>query len=413
MTEAERSPQILRQISIRSVMALLVGGAWSRSDLARQTQLSKQTMSDVIRTLEHSGWVKNIGTRSGGMGRSAMLYEIDRDAGAVMGLDIGASWLRIDLCDVLGRPLGQRELRTDSLSADRLMTDIVAIAADLQAECGQGRMLRQACLATPGVVNPETGHLSLAANVPALSGLDLARTLSQGLDCPAIVENDVNAAILGERWAGAARDTDFAAYVGLGTGVGLGLIAGGRLMRGATGAAGEVAHLPLGLDSLEPESLSRGTLERALGLRTTLAAYARPGQGTRATVEAFSAALDRREPEAEATLARIAELAAQLALSVQVMFDPGVIVLGGVMGLIPAVFAASEAELRRRAPRPARLVPAATGLRATVTGATYLALTAMYNQVFSPRLDGAAPTRWSLDQPWPIPPAAAPEPAGE
>jgi predicted NBD/HSP70 family sugar kinase len=397
MIRKDKPPQTLRQMSISSVMSILIRGPRSRADLAIDTGLSKQTMSEAIRALEGAGWVHDVGTTTGRLGRSAILYEIDSRAGAVLGLDIGATRFKLSLSDVRGAELAAREMPTASLGSGRLVAAIVEQALALVAEAAAGRPLRHACLATPGVVHPETGRLTMAPNLPALAGIDLADALHDGLGCEVIVENDVNAAIVGERWQGEAQQAEHAAYLALGTGIGLGLVAAGRLMRGATGAAGEVSYLPIGHDSLDPESIERGALERSLGLRAVLADFAAPG-GTANTISAFCAALAAQAPGALAARTRIGELGALLALSVQAMFDPEVIVVGGTLGLIPSVFSALEGELARRTARRVNLVRGSLGLRATVTGASFLALTGMFNQMFSPLLD-----RQALNLPWPVP----------
>lgn len=402
MIQDDQTPPLLRQMSIGSVMGILLRGPRSRADLAVDTGLSKQTMSEAIRALEAAGWVHDVGTTSGKLGRSAILYEIDSRAGAVLGLDIGASRFSLALSDVRGRPLALREIATGSLDPGRLPQEILTHALALVAEAGQGRALRHACLATPGVVTPETGRLALAPNLPGLMGIDLAAELGAGLGCPVIVENDVNAAIVGERWLGVARQAEHAAYIALGTGIGLGLISGGRLMRGATGAAGEVSYLPIGRDSLEPESIERGALERSLGIAAVLAEFVSPA-GTAETIAGFLRALEAGDARALAAQARIGELGALLALSVQAMVDPEVIVVGGRLGLIPAVFAALERELARRTARRVNLVRGGLGLRATVTGATHLALTGMFHQTFVP------PNRAPLNLPWPVQEAEAAE----
>ncbi|MBP0615805.1 ROK family protein [Jiella mangrovi] len=402
MVPETKSPPILRQISIQSVMKILVKGPRSRADLATDTGLSKQTMSDVIRTLETSGWVREVGTTTGRLGRSAILYEINGKAGVVLGLDIGASRFKLALSDVRGAPLAARELATASLNFERLVDEIVTRAREFVSEVAEGRPLRFTCLATPGVINPETGRLTMAPNLPALTGLDLTGALRKGLECDVIVENDVNAAIVGERWQGEARATEHAAYVALGTGVGLGIVSGGRLMRGATGAAGEVSYLPIGHDTLDPESIDRGALERSLGIGGVLADFTVPTGGAAATIEAFREALGAGDPKALAARQRIGELGAMLVLSVQAMFDPEVIVVGGVLGLAPPVFEALCEEVARRTRRKMALRRGALGLQATVTGATYLALTGMFTQMFSPKLE----RQW-LDLPWPTDERAA------
>ena len=388
---------ILHQASTRSVVTMLLAGQRSRVDLSRQTGLSKQTMSDAIRSLENAGWVRNAGVTTGNLGRSAVLYEIDARVGAVLAIDAGASRCKLVLSDVLGRPLAKREMRADALDAMGLLNDLQTLALELVREAADGRPLKGACLATPGVVNPDTGYLTLAPNLPALAGVDLVAILGDALGCPISVENDINAAVLGERWQGRARDCDFAAYMGLGTGVGLGLVAGGHLMRGATGAAGEVSYLPLGQDSLAPQSIERGALESALGIPGALAEFYGPGSST-ATIQNFVAALEAGDERARRALAAIGELGALLALSVQAMFDPEVVVVGGRLGLIDPVFREIALQLALRTSRQINLVPGALGLEATVTGATFVAVTDMYNRTFS---TPGLPRDWPLPVPQP------------
>ena len=222
---------------------------------------------------------------------------------------------------------------------------------------------------------------------------------AEALQCSVVVENDVNSALVGESWCGAANHLDDVAYVGLGTGVGLGLMVQGRLLRGATGAAGEIASLPIGA-----EALSRGTLERVLGVRSILAPLG-GADGPRERVAEFTRRLQAGDDGAEAILNRIGSLSAQLVLSVQAIVDPQAVVMGGMLGLVPGVVDATRDELAVRTSRPVPILQAGLGLRSAITGACYIALTGMYNAVFSPHLE----TRL-LDTPWPIAPPASETP---
>ncbi|SKA12699.1 ROK family protein [Consotaella salsifontis] len=397
MVQEEKKSPVLHHLSISAVVRILIKGARSRADLAVDTGLSKQTMSEAIRTLESAGWVHSVGVTSGRLGRSAILYEIDTRAGAVLGLDIGATRFKLLLSDVRGQPLAEREIPTSSLDPARLTQEIITQAKAFVGASAEGRPLRYVCLATPGVVTPQSGLLAMAPNLPALAGINLSHALREGLGCTVDIENDVNAAAVGERWQGEARSAHHAAYLALGTGIGVGLIADGRLLRGATGAAGEVSYLPIGTESLDKESISRGALERSLGVKAALADFASSRTAPQ-TVAAFLEALENDDQRAKQALKRIGELGALLVLSVQAMFDPQVIVLGGILGLAPPVLDALRHEISLRTARPVNLVRSALGLRAPVIGATQLALTGLFQEVFSPQAD-----RQSLQLAWPIP----------
>jgi len=98
-------------------------------------------------------------------------------------------------------------------------------------------------LVVPGTVNVEEGAVVKAPNLPCLDGFPLAATLTEQLDLPAILENDANAAAVGEMWQGAAVGCNTIICVTLGTGVGGGIILNGKLWRGVDGAAAEIGHM--------------------------------------------------------------------------------------------------------------------------------------------------------------------------
>ncbi|QUS37263.1 ROK family protein [Falsirhodobacter algicola] len=398
MSDNARPVPMLRQISTHAMMRHLVRGPRSRADLARDTGLSKQTTSDVIRILDAAGWVRELGLQSTGVGRSPLLYCVNPDAGAVLGADIGASRVVMELSDASGARLASHEARIDSIPPGRLIDTLLDGCSRFVAEAAGDRPLRFACFSTPGIVEPGTGRLSNVRNLPDLTGADLPGRFSAALGCSVVVENDVNSALVGESWCGAANLIDDVAYVGLGTGVGMGLMMQGRVLRGANGAAGEIASLPIGADSRDAEAPSRGTLERVLGVRAILAPLAASDRPSELIAE-FGRQLDAGDPEARAILERIGSLCAQLVLSIQAIVDPQAVIMGGMLGLVPGVVEATEAELAVRTARPVRILRAGLGLRSTITGAGYIALTGMYNSVFSPHLEAK-----QHDSPWPIAP---------
>jgi glucokinase len=117
-------------------------------------------------------------------------------------------------------------------------------------------------LAVPGTVNVAEGVVVKAPNVPCLDGFRLAAALESELEWPVILENDANAAAIGEMWQGAGRGHRTLICVTLGTGVGGGIILDGKLWRGADGSAAEIGHI--GVDPFAGVACmcgSRGCLE--------------------------------------------------------------------------------------------------------------------------------------------------------
>ncbi|MCE6075821.1 ROK family transcriptional regulator [Agrobacterium vitis] len=380
------TPPMLRQISVRAAMDILLHqGPTSRADLAKKTGLSKQTMSEVIRTLETAGWVRVKGIVSGKVGRSAVTYEVAPDAGFVIGMDIGATTIRVAIADIAGTIVHEVEKSTGEHGGEALLAHVSGI---VEASLKKARISRSkvllAAVAMPGVVDPETGRLSLAPNLSEIGSLDVIKSLQGIFRCDVIIENDVNAAVIGESWKGSGIGLDSVAFVSLGTGIGLGVLVNGKLMRGAKGAAGEIAYLPFGADPYSSESLERGALECAIGARGILERYGSPADDGM-TVRDILEAAEKGEAKALATVQETARLAALLVVSVHAMLDPGKIILGGNVGRNPLMVRMVKEALATSTRSNISLEASTLASRATLVGAVAIALNQLHNALFSPQ----------------------------
>src|SRR5262249_6840725 len=129
-------------------------------------------------------------------------------------------------------------------------------------------------MGSPGVIDPPSGGIVIAPNIPGLDQLDVQGALRTRLGVEVAIENDVNLAAIGEHWCGGSRGADTFVFIALGTGIGMGLCADGRLLRGARGAAGEIAYLPVGGDPYDARGQRLGTLESAIGSAAITERYA-------------------------------------------------------------------------------------------------------------------------------------------
>ncbi|MFT4537734.1 MAG: glucokinase [Planctomycetota bacterium] len=158
----------------------------------------------------------------------------------LVGLDFGGTSIKAGAADWDGKILQETSAPIElSAGADRVLDQ----AADLAREMGVQDKLGIGCA---GVFDRSNGTLIESPNLRALDGVRLAAELAKRLDIPAdcvAYENDANVAALGEQWLGAARGIDNVMVVTLGTGIGGGLVLGGRLFAGPGGMAGEVGHL--------------------------------------------------------------------------------------------------------------------------------------------------------------------------
>ncbi len=365
---------------------LLRDGSASRAGLSRSTGLSKQTMSEVIRVLTERGWVRESGMISGGVGRSAVRYEVDAAAGCVLGIDLGSSTIRATVANIAGAIVVDRETPADPRGGMHLVEQIGALKAAILEDAGvETNKLLQATVAIPGVMDPATGRLSLAPNLDDMGTIDVANALRQVLDCKVTFENDVNAGAIGEYWETRQPNVGYFAFISIGTGVGLGILVDGKLLRGASQAAGEVGYLPLGSDPFSPLSVERGALENALGAGGISGRYHQAGGPQGTPVREIFDRFNEGQRAAIVAIEESARLAALLVATVTAVIDPAKVVMGGNIGGRPELVDLIRKILPTCTRRPVPLECGLLGPRATVVGAAAIALGELHNSLFSPR----------------------------
>ena len=237
-------------------------------------------MAGALRTFEEAGLVREFGRTTGRRGPSASLYQRVSDAVLVLGVDIGARYVRSVLADLDGATVEELTLRLARPHAD----EVVAAVGELRAWIGDAAGRTElAVVGTPGVVDPASGRIGAAPNIEAWEGVLAERVLARALGLPVRIENDVNLAALGEQAHGGGRGAENFAYLTVGSGLGAGIVLNRRLHRGARGAAGEVGFLPVGDDPFAAtRRTEKGAMERQLSSAGLVAAAERLA-GTTAT----------------------------------------------------------------------------------------------------------------------------------
>lgn len=377
-------PPVARQISLYAVIqSILANGPTSRADLAKYTGLSKQTISDVVLELETAGWLKPHGRTAGKPGRSAVVYEINAGAGLAAAVDLGGTKLSVAIGDLLGNALAEATVPTDTRGGvhvvEQVALQIELLAKELNFPVGE---LKIVVLGTPGVFHPETAHIMVAPNIPSIGAIDVPRLLTARLAVPVIIENDVNLAARGEQWRGQGTGVRNFVFVALGTGVGMGIIADGHLLRGARGGAGEIGYLPIGGDPYDPRGFALGTFETAVGAAGIASRYAGFGGRYGATVRDIFAALEAGDAAASATIDETARLIAPAIAAVGATLDPEMVILGGSIGVRQELIDAVRRMLPRCTPSPPRVEASALGSRAGLVGALGVAVDRMHDALF-------------------------------
>lgn len=237
---------------------LVDDGARSRADLARETSLTRVTVSDLVAELIDEGFVTELGTRPGThMGKPATLVGISEEAPVTIALDLSADGtLAGGIVDLDGRILVREEVgftRGDSVS-------IIADLASRLRDSTTRRILGLG-IGTPGIVDPN-GTVVLAPNL-GWEDLDLAGQLSTAFGLPVHVGNDANVAAVAESAFGAGDDSGLL-LVTIGQGVGGGVLIDGRSLAGPLQSSGEIGHVVVDPAGRQCNCGNRGCLETFL-----------------------------------------------------------------------------------------------------------------------------------------------------
>jgi predicted NBD/HSP70 family sugar kinase len=371
-------PRLIRTLNEQLLLEQMRGnGPVSRTELATVSGLSKPTVGLALASLERDELVQHAGRRAGGRGRSASLYEIRKDAGFVLGLDVGREFVRGAVADLGGTVRGRESRPARSSSGVARVRELAALAGELlrDADVERNGTLLHTVVGSPGVVEPDGRTLRLAPNLPGWERPAVLRELRSLLGDETTIENDVDAAAVAERDHGHGRDVSTFAFVSVGTGIGMGLVLDGRLHRGAHGAAGEIAFLPF----------SGAPLESSASAAAVVKAAREAGARPRSARNVFAAAAAGDELAREVVAGEAAVVAHALA-SIVAVVDPDLIVLGGGIGRAPGFADEVTSQLARISPVVPDVRPSALGDDAVVDGCLAVGGDELWDRVLSSRV---------------------------
>lgn len=330
----------------RGNLALLVRtlrehGELSRAQLAVRSGLSKATVSSLVTDLEARGLVHDVGVSAGGQGRPGQLVALRPDSVCGVGLDVHVGHMGVLVTDLGGEVVAQKRITLDvpGLGPEKAMDQLAQLAADATKDLKNAVGVT---VSVPGLVDVAAGSVTFSPrlrwrDVALVDGL-AART---GLPLDRIaVDNDANLAAMAELTS--MTGVDDLVYLTGDFGIGGGVVAGGRLIRGSIGFAGEIGHMAM--DPLGPYCSCgrRGCWETQVGLGALLHACADPDDPIRdpaldldqrmRMIRARAAQHDRR------TLDALHQIGTALGLGVSFLvnlLNPAVVVLGGYFAALP------------------------------------------------------------------------------
>ncbi|WP_433045816.1 ROK family protein [Dactylosporangium sp. CS-033363] len=397
ITTTASTTSVLRVMNERAVFAETFRlGKVSRPELAQHTGLSKPTVAVALTNLERAGLLRRVGTRAGAAGRSAMLYEVRPEAGWVLAVDVGRSYVRVGLADLVGTIVARKDEPSRGTRARDLVVQLTRLAEELAGRAGITRDdITLAVFGTPGIHDKATGALHLAPNLPGWDRRGSVKRLAGIAGATYVVENDVDLAAVGEATYGLGRGVRHFVYVSIGTGTGMGIIIDGRLYRGFRGAAGEIGYLPIGEgDPLleKPAARPRGMFESVASADGIVGVARRLGLPDALTAKDVFDAARAGDETARLAVSREVDHVSHALAGITAVLDPELVVLGGGVGSqLGDLFTGPLTERLRTlvALRPPRIEVSTLGPDAVLLGALAIGLAEARTLV----LDRTAPAR--------------------
>lgn len=361
------APTLLRALNARGILeALARRGALTRSDLMRETGLSRTAVAQVVRMLESRGAVVPAGTASRTRGPAAGRVTLHGGLGGAAAVHVSHHRAHAAVVDAHGTILAEEDHELDPRK------DRAEEIAGLIATCARSARVdvRLVVLGVPGIV---TADGSIRDDQGPDGGI-FRNALAAHTGCSVQIENDVNLAALAEARSGAGRGLSAFALLMLEDGLGAGIVLDGMLHRGASGIAGEVGYLPQ-----PPLPIAAPVLGDTVVADLALANGRDPAE----PIVAHLAAAEAGDPAARRMVAEMARRLVIVAGSMALVLDPEAYVLAG-----HAVHPAFEAAVQRVAEEMGDLISlrflvSAFGREATMVGALSEATASLREHLFA------------------------------
>lgn len=219
--------------------------ATNRASISKFLQLSKPTVSEIVRQLLEEELILEVGSveSAASGGRKPVQLSFNHSKYYIIGIDIGGTSVVIGLVTLAGNVIAQQDIPTQRNLNDQFFETIAQRVEQMKVQCDvTDEQILGVGAGVPGTTNVETG---VVIDAPALSWKDfpVRKKLEEVFPYPIFVDNDVNSIVLGEYWRGIAKQKQNIIYIAIGTGIGSGIILNGLLYRGSHYSAGEIGYL--------------------------------------------------------------------------------------------------------------------------------------------------------------------------
>jgi predicted NBD/HSP70 family sugar kinase len=389
MAQTRATPPLLKNLNERTVLEAIRDGApISRAEISRRMGISKPTVSLALQSLLDAGLVREAADDPAGPSYGAVFFEPVPEAALVLGLDLGARFLRGAICDLGGEVRARQDVELVGADAAAVLDAFVSLRDSLVAATGlSDDLIDSAVVGVPAVVETATGVVGLTS-VEGLDGMHFGEAAAERLGVQVIVDNDTNLAAVGEQWRGVARGLEDFVFLSVGTGLGAGLVLRGEVHRGHNGAAGEVDLVSAGGNSdVDPCAGALSAVAQQLAAAWQGTTVLAPPYDPRAVFGAARAGDELARSIVDEEARRIALHVVPIAA----VADVALVVLGGGLGTNgDLLLAPVRKRLANWLPYPPRVEVSSLGEAAVLTGALAVGRRAALDNVFRNRASAPA-----------------------
>lgn len=355
---------LVREINLSLIMNYLREHApVSRAALAEMTGLNKTTVSSLVRELIDYHFVHEVGLDTAGVGRPAVLLELNPAAGHIVSVDIGVDYISVIRANFAAEVVWRHRESIRHSSRDAIITRLLNLICEAARPEGNEGPLLGVAVGVPGLVDESNGTLLFAPNL-GWRDVPMRAIVQEVCTAPVFVDNEANMAALGEYYFGSAQGCDDVLYISVEVGLGGAIVRNGVLFKGRTGFAGEFGHMTLKPDGELCNCGNRGCWETLVSQSAVFRSIRRAIESGRSSIltEMLNGDLDRL------TIPHVVEAARQgdpvtldvlnqvghyLGIGIASLvnaLNPELVVFGGMLSLaadflLPAV----EEEMKHRA----------------------------------------------------------------
>ncbi len=366
----------------------------SRADISNKTGLNRSTVSSIVNELVQEGLVRETELQKDRLGRPGMSLELNPDGAAAIGVEIGVDFATVLLADFVAQPIWRKRVAIDpAIGQNAFIKRAEALIQEALDYAGKKNTLPIGIgLGVPGLVDIHQGELKFAPNLKWYN-VPLREIMVERFEMPVYVENDANAAALGEYYFGVARGVENFVYLTSDIGLGGGIVLGGKLFRGSGGYAGEIGHMVVDPDGELCGCGRRGCWEPLVGPRAVvrrIQSLLRGGTDSLIYTLAnhdvrnitFDQVIEAAEQGDLVAVQALQDVAKWLGIGIANLvnvFNPELVVLGGALARasktsIPVIQATVQRDALKESQRVLKIATSAHGAEACTRGAVALVL---------------------------------------